>query len=40
MLVSGVIATTLLVGAMLVLLFAGFAMIGLDRQREQTRFTS
>lgn len=40
MLVSGVIASALLIGAMLVLLLIGFALTKVDHDRESTRFTS
>lgn len=40
MLVSGVIVSTLLIGAMTVLLVTGLALTMVDHKREATRFTS
>jgi hypothetical protein len=40
MLVSGVIASTLLIGALTIPLVVGVVLIAIDRQHEETRFVS
>jgi hypothetical protein len=40
MLVSGVIASTLLISALTIPLFIGVILIAIDRQQEQARFIS